>query len=216
MTFRELVYMCLDEVKLVSDDSYITEDHVLFLISKYRSFLLQKKYGETNFLMSDANHQEIKLTIKANTNVSEEEALIPFPFSTPRVYTYDDTTGYTEDFTYVNKHRFRFVGHNKYLGNIKYCTINTKQKLQLQEVVKENTDIYIWAIFEDILKAAEYSTTGDILDAQCPIEDSMVSAVQELVVKDILGVAYRPQDNINNGTDDLASIGVATSAKKNG
>ena len=44
----------------------------------------------------------------------------------------------------------------------------------------------------------------------------MVSAVQELVVKDILGVAYRPQDNINNGTDDLASIGVATSAKKNG
>ena len=135
MTFRELVYMCLDEVKLASDDSYITEDHVLFLISKYRSFLLQKKYGETNFPLSDANHQEIKITIKKDKSVSEQEVLIPLLYSTPRVYTYDDTTGYTKDYAYVNKHRFRFVGHNKYLGSIKYCTINTNRSKIVSTIV---------------------------------------------------------------------------------
>jgi hypothetical protein len=40
-TFRDIVYMIMDELKLSSDDSYYTEDHIIFLISKYRAFLLK-------------------------------------------------------------------------------------------------------------------------------------------------------------------------------
>ena len=216
MTFRELVYMCLDEVKLASDDSYITEDHVLFLISKYRNFVLHQKYDKTNLPPADSNFQEIKVEVEKGKNVSKEEVLIPLFLSSPRVYSYDANGYYKDDWSFVSKNRFRFVGNNKYLGNINYCTINTKNMLQLLKPVAENTDIYIWAVFEDIIKAAESTHTGDILDAVCPIEEALVSSVQELVVKDILGMAYRPHDNINNGTDDLASIGVATANKKNG
>ena len=32
MTYREIVYIILDNLKLASDDSYITEEHILFLI----------------------------------------------------------------------------------------------------------------------------------------------------------------------------------------
>ena len=32
-TYRELTYMVLDQLKLASDDSYYTEDHVKFLLS---------------------------------------------------------------------------------------------------------------------------------------------------------------------------------------
>ena len=44
MTYREIVYMCLDTLKITSDDSIFNEDHILFLINRYRSILLQQKY----------------------------------------------------------------------------------------------------------------------------------------------------------------------------
>lgn len=44
MKVKELVYMILDECKLSSsDDAFITEDHIIFLIKKYRSFLIKKE-----------------------------------------------------------------------------------------------------------------------------------------------------------------------------
>ena len=48
MTLRELVFMVLDECKIHSDDSYFNEDHVSFLLSKYRSFLLKKELEKEN------------------------------------------------------------------------------------------------------------------------------------------------------------------------
>lgn len=41
MTYREIVYMILDEIKSVSDDAFFTEDHVIFLAGKIRTFLLK-------------------------------------------------------------------------------------------------------------------------------------------------------------------------------
>ena len=41
MIYREAIYMVLDEIKSISDDSLITEDHVIFLLNKYRTFLLK-------------------------------------------------------------------------------------------------------------------------------------------------------------------------------
>ena len=47
MTWREAVYMVLDELKLMSDDSNFNEDHIIFLLSKYRSFILKQTYYKT-------------------------------------------------------------------------------------------------------------------------------------------------------------------------
>jgi hypothetical protein len=40
-TYREIVDMCLDEIKAISDDSIVTEDHVIFLANQYRLFLIE-------------------------------------------------------------------------------------------------------------------------------------------------------------------------------
>lgn len=216
MTFRELVYMCLDEVKLASDDAYITEDHVLFLISKYRSLALRQKYDKINTPPDDSNFQEIAVKIKAKQDASEEEVLNLISIGTPRVYTYNTDTKYQNDFPYVTKHRFKFVGHNTYLSTINYCTINTRNKLQIQKPISntQDTTVYIWAIFDDVLKSTTYNTNEDVLDMECPIESSLVPVVQEMVVNDILSVAYRPQDTINNGADDLSRIGNTSRNKR--
>ena len=47
MTYKELVYLALDALKIHSDDSKFTEDHVIFLLNKYRAYALKQKYSKT-------------------------------------------------------------------------------------------------------------------------------------------------------------------------
>lgn len=212
MTYRELVYMCLDEIKLASDDSYITEDHILFLISKYRAFLLRQKYEKTNMPVSESNYQCILVT--PNKDIVPEVMSV----AKPRVFTITEEEGkspVTNFLTYVSPHRYHFVGENRILKPITYCTIDHNKKLQCKN--KELTDVNIFAVFEDIVKVSEFNLEdgADVLDCECPIETDLVSGVQELVVKDALGIAYRPKDNMNNANDDLSSLGVASGNPKN-
>lgn len=41
MTYREAIYAILDLLKQSSDDSYYTEEHALFLVSKMRAAILK-------------------------------------------------------------------------------------------------------------------------------------------------------------------------------
>ena len=53
MKVSEIIYMVLDLAKAAtSDDSFYTEDHVVFLCKKYRAFLI-KKEQEKNKGMED-------------------------------------------------------------------------------------------------------------------------------------------------------------------
>lgn len=210
MTYRELVYMCLDEIKLASDDSYITEDHILFLISKYRAFLLRQKYEKTNMPAPMSNYQLLTIT------ESKKSIPLPMNIAIPRVVvTLSDKSN--KKATFVSPHRFEFVGVNKSLQSFIYCTLDKKNIMQFKNLPTSSSissyDIY--ALFEDCVKASEFNSPGDILDEECPIESELVSGVQELVVKDALGIAYRPKDFINNASDDLDKIGVASAASKN-
>ena len=63
MTYNELIYMVLDELKLSSDDSYYTPDHVIFLLVKYRSFLLKQRYSDIKKQIPDSDYQSICLDL---------------------------------------------------------------------------------------------------------------------------------------------------------
>lgn len=209
MTYRELVYMCLDEIKLASDDSYITEDHILFLISKYRSFLLKQKYEKTNMPVAESNYQYISLS-SLSTTVPEIMSI-----AKPRVQYSINKTTTTFNATFVSPHRFEFVDNNKYLKSFNYCTIDHNNNLKFKRE-QGITSATIYAVFEDIVEASAFNNpTTDILDTVCPIETELVSGVQELVVKDALGIAYRPKDTINNSADELSNLGIASGNPKN-
>ena len=45
-TYGELVYFILDELKLTSDDSHFQREHVIFLLDKYRLFILKQRYSD--------------------------------------------------------------------------------------------------------------------------------------------------------------------------
>lgn len=201
MTYRELVYMCLDEIKASSDDAYVTEDHILFLISKYRAFLLKQKYEKTNMPVADSNYQYLLLG-------AGEKIPDIMNIAKPKIELHIE--GDAKDCTYVPCHRFKYIGENKYLQNIFYCTRNPHTKtLEVKGGLNWTLNGYkFYAVFEDIVTASAFTPefAEDILDKVCPIETELIPGVQELVVKDILGIAYRPQDKINNGSDDLSLV----------
>ena len=68
MTWRQLVYMVLDEIKLTSDDSIINENHVIFLLNKYRTFLLKQRYSDIKKPIPESNYQTICLDLENDTD----------------------------------------------------------------------------------------------------------------------------------------------------
>ena len=125
----------------------------------------------------------------------------------------------------VSRERFGYVGISKYSGKNVYGTIGLDGKLYIK--AKEDISIYnkafVTSIFEDPEKAQEQSSctykVGDVIkncpditngcdpwENTFPIEDSLQSQLINLVLKDILGAAYRPADTINNQSDDLSDI----------
>lgn len=229
MITKELVYIILDLVKSVSDDSIINEDHVLFLCKKYRSFLIRKEYEkekESDSTASEFEYQQICLDLE------KTEALPGLPCeggyylrstkalpklldgNTPRVYPVDYYSA--PEVTFITRDRMRFVGTNPYLRNIIYVSIGPDLHLYM----KSSNPQFLYlkklrmsAIFEDFDDASDLlcddtgdSVACDVLDATFPIRDYLVPSLIELVEKEILGSLYRPADTENNSADDLSNL----------
>ena len=63
-TYRELVYIIVDLAKLMSDDTTINENHVSYLLDKYRAYLIEQKYKQSNSATPINNMQEMCFKVK--------------------------------------------------------------------------------------------------------------------------------------------------------
>lgn len=207
-TYRELVYMCLDLIKGYSDDFSYTEEHVMFLLDKYRALLLKQRYGnDPKKYIPISNYSNLELNI-ANSTLISDETIPPIMNIgvTPRITTEEY---YNYKIEYVPRERFPYVGESKYLkGKIGYCTTGYDNRLitknfpfkEDQETnEKEDCAVIFTAILETPIKEVG-------IDSEFPLEESLIPNLIQLVLKDLLGAAYRPSDNINNASDDLAAL----------
>lgn len=224
--------MCLDLAKAAtSDDSFYTEDHVLFLLKKYRSFLIKKeqdKDKESQTIASDFEYQQVCLNLEKVPAIDGEPCTggyylrtteeIPklLDGSTPRVYPIDFYQGI--NIAFVSRDRMRFVGTNRFLQNIIYVSLGPDKHLYLNS----NNPQFLYlkklrmnAIFEDVDEAAKYAcddegnadgSSCDFLDSEFPIREYLVPSLIELVVKELVGGNYRPKDSQNNAADDMAEL----------
>ena len=224
-TYRELVYLCLDELKLYSDDAVFTEDHIIFLLNKYRAFILKQRYSDIKKQIPESNYQTICLDLIQVPAISGEPCeggtylrskdKIPFlmKLGNPSIYPVDYYQG---DITIVSRDRMRYIGYNKYLKNIIYASIAPDNYIYF----KSSNPQYLYlekvkmtGMFEDPQKAFELQCEGeesscDILDATFPIEEALIPPMIELVVKELLGAEYRPEDKKNDATDNLSEVTV--------
>ncbi len=230
MLVKELVYSILDLAKSsTSDDSYITEDHVIFLAKKYRSFLIKKeqdKEKSNTDIASEFEYQQICLDLEKVAAIDGEPCTGGYYLRTkekipkilegiqPRVYPIDFYQGV--NIVYVPRDKMRYVGTNKFLQNIIYISLGPDLHLYLNSSNPQFfylKQLRMSAIFEDFDDAANLlcddngeDTSCDVLDETFPIRDYLVPPLIELVVKAINGSEYKLEDWKNNATDDLPKV----------
>lgn len=217
-TYRELVYLVLDELKLSADDSYFTEEHVVFLLGKYRGLLLKQQYKDVKKEIPESNFQTLCLDLiqvpaiagepcEGGTYLRSKEK-IPFlmNITTPRVYTEDYYQG---DITYVSRERMKYVGYNRWLPNIIYASIGPDNYLYFKSFNPQYLHLEkarLTGIFENPEKAAQFECGCDILDMPFHLEEALIPQVVQLVVKELSGSIYKPKDDENNSSDDLSEL----------
>ena len=224
MTYREVTYLILDLLKQSSDDSYYTQEHILFLVSKIRSAILKQTYSNIKKEIPESNYQTICLDLKETPAIAGEPceggSYLRSQQKIPSTLTIGNTQIYPVDYyqgeiTFVSRERMRYVGHNKWLQNIIYASLGPDSHLYF----KSSNPQYLYmekakmtGIFEDTDKAAELECPSeegqvcDIMDKKFPLEEGLVASVIELTVKYLNGVAYKPKDTTNNAADDLSDI----------
>ena len=225
MTYREIVYMILDEIKSVSDDAFFTEDHIIFLIGKLRTFLIKQRYSDIKKQIPESNYQTICLDLIKVPAISGEpceggsylrsKEKIPFlmKIGNPRVYPIDYYQG---EITYVSRDRMRYVGYNKYLQNIIYASLGPDNYLYFRSFNPQFLyleKVRMTGIFEDTLAASELQcpdengdTVCDVLDREFPIENALIPPLIQLVVEELTKAEYKPEDKENNSDDDLSKV----------
>ena len=137
----------------------------------------------------------------------------PMNIGQSRVHSDDYFNG---EITYVSRDRMRYIGHNKYLKNVIYASIGPDNYLyfksfNLQYLYLEK--VRMTGIFEDPQAVLELQcpdengdTVCDLLDKTFPIEDALIPPMIELVVKELLGAEYRPDDKTNDAKDGLSEV----------
>lgn len=219
MTWKEIVYLVSDELKLDSDDSTFNENHIVFLLSKYRAFILNQRYKEIRKQVSSSNYQTICLDVEQITpefDPSDNTYYLKSIVKVPGILGIGNIRIFSKDYfnaeiTYITKDRMRYVGYNKYMNNIIYCTKDANEYLYFKSYNPRTLDlknVKMNAVFEDIEDASELECEKecDLMDRIFPMEDSLIPAVVELVVKELLGASYRPEDSENNASDDIANL----------
>lgn len=223
MTYNEIIYMCLDELKLSSDDSFYTKDHLIFLLVKYRSFLLKQRYSDIKKQIPDSNYQSICLDLIEVPAISGEPCegssylrsknKIPTTMmvGNPRVYP---TDFYQGEIAYISRDRMRYIGYNKFMRNIIYCSKAPDGYLYFkswnpQFLYIEN--VRFSAIFEDAKEASEMACPEEngaickLEDKEFPLEDALAPVLVSLVVQELAGPRDANKDENNDANDNLST-----------
>ncbi len=224
-TFGEVIYLALDLIKERSDDAYYTEEHMLFLAGKFRAYLLERKYAKSRNkafqTVSSENEQQICVEL-------EPADLLPFgcggnwlkstkplpdtlSISNPRISTISDML--FSNIEMIPAERMPYVGFNKWLKNIVYAAIGADKYLYLsganpQFMLLKGAKVN--AVFSDVEEAAKMACDDsgnglgcDVLEQEFPLEGSLILNCIELMVQEIAGPRYAPEDKSNNAKDEL-------------
>ena len=230
MKVSEIIYMVLDLAKAAtSDDSFFTEDHALFLCKKYRAFLIKKEQEKNKGVEEAASifeQQQICIDLEKVPAIDGQpctggyylRSTKPIPKLLegyqPKVYPTDYFQGL--NITFTSADRMRYVGSNPYLQNILYTSIAPDKYLYLNSSNPQFMHLKklrMAAVFEDFESAKDLlcddsgdPTPCDMLDMDFPIREHLIPPLIELVVKELTGAKYQPQDIRNNAKDDMSNV----------
>ena len=234
-TFGEITYSILDLLKEHTDDAYYTEEHIIFLASKMRALLIERKYrnsrNQTFSPMSDENMQQICIDLEP----VENSPMLCDGIWLQSVKEIPATVGDTDVkvsvvsdmihtmVTFIPAERMPYVGYNKWLQKIIYAAKSDNNHLYLTSSNPQFSylkQVKMSGVFSDPEEAAKMACDPDgegkgcnILDMDFPLEAALVPSCIEMVLQELLGSRYAPEDKSNDAKDGLGDAAV-TNAKQ--
>lgn len=224
-TYREVVYMALDELKLISNDATYTPEHLIFLADNYRALLLDRRYRDARKgEVTRSNYQEICLDLIEVPAIPGTSCAGVYLRSTKKmpsvmnigikhIYPVDYFT--SEHISYIPLERMPYVGNNKWLSNIIYVTKGPDDYLYLKSSNPQFLylkKLRIDAVFQNAQEVAAFACSAqsegncDILDSEFPLEDTLISPLIQMMVQELSGAGYLPTDKQNNASDDMSGM----------
>lgn len=224
-TYREVVFMALDELKLISNDATYTPEHLIFLADKMRALLLDRRYRDARKgEVSRSNYQEICLELVEVPAIPGTTCYGEYLRSTEKVpslmnigikHIYPVDYFNSEHISYIPLERMPYVGYNKWLSNMIYVTKGPDDYLYLKSSNPQFLylkKLKIDAVFQNSQEATKLScgnsidSNCDILDSEFPLEDTLISVLIQLMVQELSGTRYLPTDKQNNASDDMSGL----------
>ncbi len=210
--------MCLDALKITSDDSIFNENHILFMLNKYRSILLQQKYTNNKEVLN-SNYQSIclDLTLEDNKDSCDNKILkskskVPNLLSVGVTEVFPTDYYYDSNITFISKARMKYVGHNRWLRNIIYCSKGEDNYLYFKSSnpsFLQLEKVKLTGVFENPEEASKLNCDEkicDFMDCRYPIEEALASQLIDTVIKFMTSGLYKPEDTENNANDDLSTM----------
>ena len=229
-TFREIVYMVLDQNKLSNDDSYIEPEHVLYIVSKLRAYLLTSKYQKMKSQLSNSNLQTIIVQMEPLAETCCSDMYIAKSVNkVPNLLLLNNYEGlikvspnsycYVDKLNYVDAARFPHVGYNKWVPNQTYITIDYDGYLYIKSKdsnILDLEELKLTAVFEDAETAAKMTVKHnecddanvpcDVMDMEFPLEEGLITLLIDHATNAIYAAMSKPQDIKNSANDELSSI----------
>lgn len=129
-TYRDIVYVILDECKVISDDALLEVEHIIQIANKYRALLFNQKYKGKKIEIPFSWYQ--RLNVVFNTSFQsgvmyQSYKKIPPVLDLTNIwqYTFVSNDGIkTDNLNFINPQRFKQTGYNKWLKSQIYVTID--------------------------------------------------------------------------------------------
>ena len=118
-TYREIVYAILDEAKVISDDTLLENEHLIYIANKHRALLFNQKYKGKKVEIPFAWYQRLNVNFtypSIGSNIYKSTKQIPQILDTTNLwqYTFISTDGAnTPNLNFINPQRFKTCGYNK-------------------------------------------------------------------------------------------------------
>lgn len=146
-TYRELVFTVLDETRTLSDDTTLENEHIISILQKHRALLIKQRYLDKKKEIPTSFYQRLNIYFDEQYyrgDIYKSSKVIPniVDNGISHSYSYLSKDGIKSmNVNFINPQRFKFVGHNKWLRNELYATIDNDRYMYIRSPLSDMSNM---------------------------------------------------------------------------
>jgi len=211
-TYRDVIYMVLDELKQFTTDIPFEEEHIATLLTISRAVIIKQKFAGQKTEIPMELLQPIQFNIIKDSGIIKSNREFDVINLNGMHMFYNVTVPSIPDveFSQTTLDRFKYVRVNKWLSNVCYFTVSNNNVLYFKvpttiDALFTSSYIEIPAYYNAILEdpRTAYPYESKYLDLDFAITGDMLRIIIDLTLADLYKHLHLPEDTINNGKNDL-------------